>query len=56
MLSEVVKVRVTPEEKTAIQQSASREQRTMSDWARLRLRTAAGMNGPVHVAVKGEKE
>lgn len=47
MLTEVIKVRCTPEEKAAIQQSASKEQRTMSDWARLRLRTAAGLNGPV---------
>lgn len=51
MLTEVVKVRLTPDEKAAVQQAASKEQRTMSDWARLRLRTAAGLNGPV----KGEK-
>ena len=47
MRTEVVKVRLTPEEKQAVQEAASRENRTMSDWARLRLRTAAGLNGPV---------
>jgi len=55
LLSEVIRVRLTPEEKTAIQEAASREQRTMSDWARYRLRTAAGLNGPV-AKVKGEKQ
>ncbi len=47
MLTETLRVRVTPEEKASIQEAASKEQRTMSDWARLRLRTAAGLNGPV---------
>ncbi len=47
MLTEVVRVRLSPDEKAAIQDAASKEQRTMSDWARLRLRTAAGLNGPV---------
>jgi Mobilization protein NikA len=45
MLTEVVKVRVTPAEKVAIQKAASKEERSMSDWARLRLRDAAGLNG-----------
>jgi uncharacterized protein (DUF1778 family) len=47
VLTEVIRVRVTPEEKASVQEAASKEQRTMSDWARLRLRTAAGLNGPV---------
>lgn len=53
LLTETIKVRCTPEEKQAVQEAASKEQRTMSDWGRLRLRTAAGLNGPV-LKVKGE--
>lgn len=51
--TETLRVRLTPDEKEAVMGASSRENRTMSDWARLQLRTAAGLNGPV--APKGEE-
>lgn len=40
MRTEVVKVRVTPQEKRMFLEAASRDQRTLSDWMRLRLLSA----------------
>ena len=47
MLTEQIRVRVTPDERQAIQAAAAGEQRTMSDRARLRLRIAAGLPDPL---------
>jgi len=47
VLTEQIRVRVTPDERQAIQAAAAGEQRTMSDWARLRLRMAAGLPDPL---------